>query len=481
MTNKQMTNDQLGHIRYAQCKHIRGVYPAPILTDRCGTQCKRGTVLAVVLIVVFVLFFIGLALGTSLLGGLALSGLDKMGTVGRYLAESGIQRAAWRLAQDVDWSDTTPPSALYSNQSLAEGTYDVTLSERGRAGILIKATGKVAGIEQTLTARALRTPLTANAWWNVNYSYRSRLTISNPGAAVVPAGYSVVYQLDTATLVGFNKMRSDGADLRVVYWDTNRWVELDRDVLQMGTAQTKIWFALQRPINGGSNDPNYAIYYGNAESLVALSNKDKVYYFQDDFNRPNANMLGEKWQVPVGLSASIQNNEAEIITNGTDSYCVANMRPIYNCIITYLVYIRGNNDEGSLLFRSDADRLPAYLNRMQTVSNSGRFYYWVTNSWQVIGTNRWTPARRRWYNIRLEILDSALRCYVDNALQLNDTDTRISNAGQIGFYSGLDNSRASYDDVIVRLYQTPEPTVNGSAEEKITDFTKLQILGLTKQ
>ena len=61
----------------------------------------------------------------------------------------------------------------------------------------------------------------ATLWWNEDYSFRRRLTVSS--TPVLPTDYSVKHTLDTTGA----DFQSDGDDLRVVYWDGLNNIELD--------------------------------------------------------------------------------------------------------------------------------------------------------------------------------------------------------------------------------------------------------------
>jgi hypothetical protein len=105
--------------------------------------------------------------------------------------------------------------------------------------------------------------------------YQRTLTVS--AADAVSTGYVVGFQLDTASLVGQGKLRSDLNDLRV--FDPTG-VELDR-IVDAGTPSF-VWFALTRAIASGASD-TYALHYGNPSAGAAPANGSAVFSFYDDF------------------------------------------------------------------------------------------------------------------------------------------------------------------------------------------------------
>jgi len=134
--------------------------------------------------------------------------------------------------------------------------------------------------------------------WASDWDYRRRITVRAPGGVAVPAGYSVYVCFDHASLVGAGKSRSDGADVRVRFWDGSRMVELDR-FLDPTTAwngtqnrsdcpgpnqarQVKLWFRVQAAIPAGGSDNRYFLYYGNLQARPGPSNPDHVFLDYED-------------------------------------------------------------------------------------------------------------------------------------------------------------------------------------------------------
>ncbi|RLC80193.1 MAG: hypothetical protein DRI61_06345, partial [Chloroflexi bacterium] len=87
-------------------------------------------------------------------------------------------------------------------------------------------------------------------WWNASWIYRQQINITNNNDTLaLPGGYSVSINLDTASLVASEKLRDNGNDLRVVYWDGSNNIELDRiNLTDFNTSSTEIWFGLQNSI-----------------------------------------------------------------------------------------------------------------------------------------------------------------------------------------------------------------------------------------
>ena len=64
-------------------------------------------------------------------------------------------------------------------------------------------------------------------WWDSNYAYREKITVT-AGSAAVPSAYSVSVTFDHAALVSAGNSQGDGDDVRLLYLTGSTWTELDR-------------------------------------------------------------------------------------------------------------------------------------------------------------------------------------------------------------------------------------------------------------
>lgn len=76
-------------------------------------------------------------------------------------------------------------------------------------------------------------------WWNASFKQRLALTVKETTGSL-PAGYSVKVVVDTQSLVSAGEMLSSGDDLRVVWSGGAAPVEIDRRLIDMGTATTEV-------------------------------------------------------------------------------------------------------------------------------------------------------------------------------------------------------------------------------------------------
>lgn len=173
----------------------------------------------------------------------------------------------------------------------------------------------------TLAAFLLITPFAqAQEWWDSSYIYRKQITITNNHPTdTLPSGYTVSLTLDTTG----SKFLDNGDDVRIIFDDT---VELDRITsTSFDSTSTEILFQTQESILATDIADKYYVYYGNPSALNPPSNKDSVYFFQDDFTDVDGSLPDPTKWTSVG-NVKIQNNSLEIIgvSGWGSSYLITN-------------------------------------------------------------------------------------------------------------------------------------------------------------
>jgi hypothetical protein len=123
--------------------------------------------------------------------------------------------------------------------------------------------------------------------WLSGYLYRRQITINNTGGETAIARYTMKITLDTASLITANKMLPSGNDLRIIFWNGATNVSLDREVKNVNTPNTEVFFALQAEIPAGGSDGNYYLYYGNPQAEAPEVDLNNVYLMADDFEDGN--------------------------------------------------------------------------------------------------------------------------------------------------------------------------------------------------
>lgn len=296
--------------------------------------------------------------------------------------------------------------------------------------------------------------------WNSNYQYAKRITVST-GAAAVTNTYTVsIENLDTAALVTDGKMRNDGADandLRIVYFDSSSstWTELDRDVVNFNTTTTSIRFKLQTNIDASSTDNNYYLFYGyTSETSSPPSNKTNVYTFWDDFN--DNSIDATKWTTSEAVAES-----GGILIIGTTALSKARGATLLN----------GAVFEAKLKW-SSASTSP-YVYGGFTNSGVTKYLFLSQRNWSVYNKNIATtttnsviadPLNWHTYKIQWESNTNGQYFIDDVIAATHTTDVPSENLG--AYFCVVTNGYYLYvDDVKVRQYVNPEPTVSLGNEQ----------------
>ena len=128
------------------------------------TQEESGVILLICLIVMVALLLLGSALIVMTQSNYISAGVERDEKRAFYVAFAGIERAVYELNQDNDWSDGTPSSALYTDESLnyeAEdvtytGTYTIVLTNRSKNDVRIISTGKVNNSRRKINVRVTK-------------------------------------------------------------------------------------------------------------------------------------------------------------------------------------------------------------------------------------------------------------------------------------------------------------------------------------
>jgi len=304
------------------------------------------------------------------------------------------------------------------------------------------------------------------SWWNPAYKYRKPINISNQHNSDLPKGYSVNISVNTNDLYSHQKLRSDGKDLRIVWYNSSSeaWLELDRvNETNFNTVNTQIWFKTQVSINPNTDDTNYYLYYGNEYADNPPENKSKVYDVYDDFTQSDGDADG--WTVISG-TWSVINNEYRENSGLTNRRSILDTYTVENASIEVKIKNSGTSFGVGILFR---------------YSDMGNFYcagigYWdreiayancTGGSWGTPvydGEDETNLVNDQWYNLKVDTLGSRHKIYLDEELRIDDIDESHLSAAQIGFLTWT-NIPSYYDDLKIRLLVETPPILTIGTEE----------------
>jgi RHS repeat-associated protein/uncharacterized repeat protein (TIGR01451 family) len=155
-----------------------------------------------------------------------------------------------------DGTGSATSSLTHTHTYTLPGVYTVTLEVSGLGGSHTTMRPGYITVTEPMTH--------TSSWWNDDFFYRRQMTlsVSQPLSYTPEVTTTLAVTLDTAALVAADKVRADGYDLRVAYWDeTAGWHELPRAVAGMNTPTTTVRFPLQATLE--DTDTHYYLYYGN--------------------------------------------------------------------------------------------------------------------------------------------------------------------------------------------------------------------------
>jgi hypothetical protein len=323
-------------------------------------------------------------------------------------------------------------------------------------------------------------------WWNPSYSYRRQATIVNNAQSLLRSNYSVGVAMDTASLVSTSKILPNGNDLRVVFLSNGKWVELDREVKDVNSTSTQIWFETQSAIAASGSDSDYFIYYGNPTAGSPPGNRSNVYLWFDDFNRPDNPDITTEPSYDIKTGGGTWSVQAEMLMNvGADGdpnklvlAALGNVTSPIDMLVKINVtsFVGGDNSRMGLsccmdtspsngggycgLFHEDTSSLDL-LNDLR--------------SWGTSGTTSWSLDT--WYYMRFRVIDPSSRLGQVKVWQVGATEPTTwtvngdfgsgmaRNWGSVGFAGSKTTDTTYFDDITIRYITDPEPIATLGTEE----------------
>ncbi|MFW9895301.1 MAG: NosD domain-containing protein, partial [Candidatus Thorarchaeota archaeon] len=308
---------------------------------------------------------------------------------------------------------------------------------------------------------------TLDNWWDSSYAYRVPLKLVNKHSNDLPEGYSLNVSINTANLYSAGKIKVDGEDLRIVWYNATSdvWVELDRvNETNFNAIDTRLWFKTQTPVSPNTYDGCYYLYYGCSDCNEPPTNSSKIYDFFDDFSQGDGpangwTVINGSWSVDSGVYIE---NLLEV-----DGRSLLNSYTIENASIEVRVNSSAGNFGAGVMFRH-------LDNRNFYTAGIGFWEYEVAiGKWtdddpsQLENTSTYEDVLNagQWYDLKIDVLGSSYLVYLDGILKNNLTDTDHLNAGQIGLMTWTNLSTSYFDDLKIRLLIPNEPLILLGIEE----------------
>ena len=132
-----------------------------------------------------------------------------------------------------------------------------------------------------------------------DWYYRAQITVANTSPSVtLPVNYTSQLVVDTSALITAGLMLGTCEDLKVGSVQGTDVYEIDRVVDNCNSTNTRVWFALQRPILPSGNDNGYYLYYGDPTPEPPLANETNIFIFYEDWEKGTTH-----WTSAGGLDA----------------------------------------------------------------------------------------------------------------------------------------------------------------------------------
>jgi len=327
-------------------------------------------------------------------------------------------------------------------------------------------------------------------WWNVDYSYRRQITITNNMAYTLSSGYSTLLTMDTAALVSSGKMLSNGNDLRIVFWNESSWVEIDRHVIDMNTSSTQVWFKTQTDVPASGNDNNYYVYYDNLGAVSPPANKSNVYLWFDDFNRVDnlditteasysAKTGGGTWSIET---SKLKNDGAAGDPNKLIITALGNVDTDIDMLVKINVtsFVGGDLSRMGLSCCMDTDpsRGSGYCGLFHDDRDSLKLLNDL-RSWGTDGAYGWSLST--WYYMRFRVIDPVSKLGKVKVWQVGTTEPNTwtvdgnfgggtaRDYGEVGFGGSRTTDTTYFDDILIRYITDPEPSASLGTEQSQSD------------
>lgn len=323
-----------------------------------------------------------------------------------------------------------------------------------------------------LTGCTLLQAAPADAWWSSDYEHRTRLELGVPVGGL-ESGYSVRTSLDHAAWLAAGQALADGRDVRVVRWANGGWQELPRVLdsgSSWGSAATQLWFRVPDALAADSDD--FYVYFGNTLADPAPEDPRQVFLFADDFE---SGALSNWTPQPAGGLWEVATDQAHRGTRAlkyppqafTQLFDLVPNPSVAATDVVLESWWRVANtttDVGQLVRVNGANHYGTNCE-----GTSGWNITRTAGTFTEVSTNTGTPQANTWTRVSLAIAGTRVRVLVGGT-QLNPGSgtVDVGNAlpsGNIALHKFSVAGGWWVDDVVVRRYRDPEPTLVATPPE----------------
>lgn len=188
---------------------------------------------------------------------------------------------AWAKVPTIAANGQAVVYMYYGNQAaVTDSSFDNTFTKTVNTQDLVlnlrmdDGSGPTANDSSTYNNNA---SLISGDLWYSTYHYRQKLAIlNNSPDTAMPVGTSLVFTLDTASLIADGKMLANGNDLRILYYkDGVGLTNLDRTLTNFNTDHTTVTFQTNtETIAAQATSNDYQLFYGKSDATAPGTNVD---------------------------------------------------------------------------------------------------------------------------------------------------------------------------------------------------------------
>jgi hypothetical protein len=271
-----------------------------------------------------------------------------------------------------------------------------------------------------------------------------------------------------------------------MFWNGTAWVDLDREVKGLNTATTTIRFNAQADIPNGSVNSNHYLYYGAPSASAAPANLDHIYLFRDDFEAGLGNwtVVSGLWQTSTakahgGTTALMyppEDSSSDLSTNIVGPSTLNEGDVMFEAWWNLQTSVTGF-DIAQGVRQQPGNAVNRYeVNCEQDPDEGFTGAAVIADQWNQLGTFLLgTPVADTWMKIGVAVVGTEMRIFKDDVQIIPDgTGSQPVGAdfksGTVGFRKWIVPPSVNWwvDDVTLRRYTFPEPTVAaGAAETKL--------------
>jgi hypothetical protein len=306
-----------------------------------------------------------------------------------------------------------------------------------------------------------------SGFFDINWSYRLPLSVNNSGNPSLLNQYQVKVVLDNSVTDFWNDIESDGRSIRMTDDDGSTLLDYFVDDFDYGGERSELYVEI--PSIPASAFKTIYLYYGNS-STTSFSNGAATFLFYDDFESGD---LG--WQTYLSGSVAVVDDGGNGVlrkfnqsdANGGYRTFPASTGSFETLFRTKRVNFSGGGANRYAVSNSSISGYGPQLNSFDGSStmlieerNSGTAATISSTSSLSLSSNVWYTLSLRYHtgNIELAIYDAG-GTQID---AISTTDGTVSSFDRFVVHGGYEFYT---DDIRVRQYTSPDPSVNAGTVE----------------